>query len=189
MQVTVHAERSFKVPRHDTLRHQIAHDFQLRDIMADPEREVLLDKLNDAAFAPERLLYRPPAGLVELLSTTLGVPGFPEAGMVRLHLDKLPERCDAPPTDRTRPCGIAIAGKRAIYDNTLLRFEGVPHAGWLAGRLDCPYIDELARAYDDRDEAHEPHPPENPLQIISRRRQGLTPEHPFARALYTAVEE
>jgi hypothetical protein len=65
----------------------------------------------------------------------------------------------------------------------------VPHAGWLAGRLDCAYIDELARTYDDRDAAHESHPEDNPLQIISRRRQGLTPEHPFARALYAAVEE
>lgn len=189
MQVTVHAERSFKVPRHDTLRHQIAHDFQLRDIMADPKREVLLDKLNDLQRASARLLYRLPAGLVELLKTTIAVPGYPQAGTIRLRVDKLLERCDAPPTDRTRPCGILVAGRRAIYDNTLLRFEGVPHAGWLTGRLECPYIDELARVYDDRDDALEPHPPDNPLQIISRRRHGLTPEHPFTRALYRAVEE
>jgi hypothetical protein len=189
MQVTVHAERSFKVPRHERLVHLIAHDFQLRDIVADRERDVLLAKLNDRGTSPARLLYRPPAGLIELLHTTLSVPGYPEAGTVRLHIGRLPERCDAAPSDRTRPSGIMIAGTRAIYDNTLMRFEGVPHAGWLAGRLECPYIDELARVYDDRDVAHEPHPDENPLQIISRRRQGLTPDHPFTRALYGAVEE
>jgi hypothetical protein len=189
MQVTVHAERTFKVPRHESLVHLIEHDFQLRDIMADPEREVLLDKLNDPAIATARLRYVPPVGTVEMLDTAIAVPGYPDAGLIRLHVEKLPERCDAPSTDRTRPCGVLIAGKRAIYDNTLLRFEGVPHAGWLAGRVDCPYIDELARTYDDRDDALEPHSSENPQQIISRRRHGLTAEHPFTRALASAVED
>ena len=189
MQATIHAERSFKLPRHERLVHLIAHDFQLRDIMADPRRTVLLTKLNDSLVGPARLNYLPPAGVIQLLDTTITVPGYPEAEGIRLEVCKLPDRCDAPPTDHGRPCGILIAGKHAIYDNTLLRFEGVPHAGWLAGRLDCPYIDELARKYDDRDEAHEPHPPENPLQIISRRRRGLSPEHPFTGALYAAAEE
>jgi hypothetical protein len=126
--------------------------------------------------------------MIELLDTKITVPGYPEAGEIHLHVDKLPERCDALPPDRTRPCGILIAGKRGIYDNTLLRFEGVPHAGWLAGRLECPYIDDLARDYDDRDERDEAHPDENPIQIISRRRHGLAPDHPFTKALNKAIE-
>jgi hypothetical protein len=188
MQVTVRAERSFKIPHHDRLVHLITHDFQLRDIVADDEREVLLDNLTDRAPAT-RLVYQAPADMIELLDTKITIPGYPEAGEVHLHVDKLPERCDAMPTDRTRPCGILLAGKRAIYDNTLLRFEGVPHAGWLAGRIECPYIDDLARDYDDRDEADKTHPAENPIQIVSRRRQGLAPDHPFTKALNKAIEE
>ena len=137
--------------------HLIAHDFQLRDIMADSEREVLLDKLNDNTIAPSPLVYSArPRASPRLLDTSIIVPDYTKAGGIRLHVDKLSERCDAAPTDRTRPSGILIAGLRAIYDNTLLRFEGVPHAGWLAGRVHCPYIDGLARTYDDRDDAHEP---------------------------------
>jgi hypothetical protein len=189
MQATVLVEKGLKCPRHETLVHLISHDFLLRDIMADEHREVLLAKLNDATSAPARLRYMPPAGAVDLLDMQIIVPRYPDAGPMRLRVEKLPERCDAGPAERTRPCGVLICGRRAIYDNTLLRFEGLPHAGWLAGRLECAYIDELARAYDDRDEAGTPHPADNPIQIISRRRQGLAPEHPFTVALSKAVED
>ncbi len=80
-------------------------------------------------------------------------------------------------------------GRRAIYDNTLFRYEGLPYAGWLTGRIECPHIDRLAREYDDRDERREVHPADNPIPIISRRRQGLAPDHPFTKALSAVVEE
>ena len=79
MQVTVHAERSFRIPRHQNLVHQISHDFQLRDIMSDPTREVLLDKLNDPG-APTKLVYRLRPTPSNLLDTKITVPGYPEAG-------------------------------------------------------------------------------------------------------------
>jgi histidine kinase/DNA gyrase B/HSP90-like ATPase len=56
-QVTVHVERSVRCPRHDRLVRAIAHDFQLRDIMADPGREVRLAKLGDQSTPTERLRY------------------------------------------------------------------------------------------------------------------------------------
>ena len=75
---------------------------------------------------------------------------------------------------------------RRGVDNTLFKFEGIPSAGWIAGRLECPYIDVLANEFDDQEEAGSDHPTTNPLAIISRRRRGLAPDHPFTKALATA---
>jgi hypothetical protein len=99
-----------------------------------------------------------------------------------------PNRFDEGPNEPGRPNGILIKGKRAIYDNTLFGFEGDAHAGWFAGKLVCPYIDRLAREYDDRLVKNVPAPEENPVPIISRRRDGLNPDHPFVQALRKAVE-
>ena len=89
----------------------------------------------------------------------------------------------------TRPAGILVTGKRAIYDNTLFGYEGHPIAGWIRGRLRCEYIDQLANDYDDLVESEETPPETNPLPIISRRRRGLANDHPFWDALNKAVNE
>lgn len=188
--VTLDVQRAFTCPRHERLSEEIARDFQLRDIMADPDREVLLTKLNDPTAPAERLRYEVDRQRVTKLHVAeVDIKGYEHAPPVGIEIYKLPERCDASPSDRTRPCGFLLKGRRATYDNTLFGFEGMPYAGWMAGRIECPYIDQLAREYDDRDERREPHPAANPIPIISRRRQGLAAEHPFTKALTVAVEE
>lgn len=187
-QVTVHVERSVRCPRHEGLAMQIAHDFQLRDIMADPDRKVLLAKINGHDAPADRLRYEVDRNaLLELIDTTVPVEGH-EGATVRIRAWKLSERCDRGPSDRTRPSGLLVCGRRAIYDNTLFRFEGLPYAGLVTGRVDAPTIDDLTRKYDDAYEAGEGHPDSNPIPIISRRRQGLATDHPFTQAMTEAVE-
>jgi len=82
-----------------------------------------------------------------------------------------------------------LTGRRAIYENTLFGFENNPHAGWFSGRVKCEYIDEIAREYDRRLVAHQPREELNPMPIISRHRDGLQRNHPFYKALATAVEK
>jgi hypothetical protein len=186
-QVTVNVERSVRCPRHDRLAQAIAHDFQLRDIMADPDREILLAKLNDPETPTDRLRYEVDwDSLPDLVDTEIEVPGYERR--VRVRAWRLPDRCDQGPSERTRPSGLLLCGRRAIYDNTLFRFEGVPYAGWVAGRIEAPEIDDLTRAFDDVDEGDEQHPDSNPIPIISRRRQGLATDHPYTQALTEAVE-
>jgi hypothetical protein len=186
-QVTVHVERSVRCPRHDRLARDIARDFQLRDIMADPDREVLLAKLNDPAAPAQRLRYEVDwEALPDLLDTEIEVGGY--EGRVRVRAWKLPERCDQGASDRTRTCGLLLCGRRAIYDNTLFRFEGLPYAGWVTGRIEAIEIDDLTREFDDVEEREEAHPDSNPIPIISRRRQGLATDHPYTQALTEAVE-
>lgn len=185
--VTVTCLPTVRCPLHQNLADQLRCHFQLRDIMADPDREVILVNLNKRR-EKEKLRYGLSwDALDEVVSEELTVDGYPQAE-VRLRLWRLPERCEQPRSEPPRPCGVLIVGGRAIYENTLGSFEGNRHAGWYAGRLDCRYIDRLANEYDDRAEVGKSHPQENPVPIISRRREGLSPDHPFTKALYDLID-
>ena len=156
--------------------------------MADRQRTATLVSRTKHKSRTAKLRYSRPV-LEPLLTTDIHLEEYPEAGQVLLTVGKLPERSDDPQRNPTRAAGILIVGRRAIYDNTLFRFEGHPSAGWLQGRLTCPYIDQLANEHDDALEADQPPPKNNPIAIISRRRRGLRKDHPFWTALSRAVEE
>jgi hypothetical protein len=82
----------------------------------------------------------------------------------------------------------SLKGRRAIYENTLLAFEGNPHAHWFTGSITCEAIDILAREYDDVEADGAEHTRLNPMPIILRSRDGLEHEHPFYKALTSVVE-
>ena len=185
--VTVYCQ-GVRRPRHEKLRDSLTNDFQLRDIMADPQRKVILVGRTKQHPRSTTLLYNKPVS-EPLLDTTIEVEGYPDAGRVALTVGRLPERSDDGPRVPTRSAGILLAGRRAIHDNTLLKYEGHPIAAWLHGRLYCAFIDRLADQYDDAFESGDPHPDNNPLPIISRRRRGLAKDHPFWTALSKAIEE
>jgi hypothetical protein len=182
--VTVLVNGTIRCPRHETLRRKLATHFQLRDILSDPRRRVDLVNLNDGTR--ERLTYEFP-NLPVVFQGALAVPEYPDAS-AELTVWRLPDRWDDGPENDGRPNGILIKGRRAIYENTLFGLESDVHAGWFAGILVCPYIDTLAREYDDRLGRREGPVSSNPHPIISRRRDGLAPDHPFVRALRQAVE-
>jgi len=183
--VTVEVAPSICCPQHDNLITQLQRHYQLRGIMADPSREVTLVNANDGSR--RRLTYQVDDSEF-VVDQALKIEAYPEA-QVHLRLWRLPERCERPRSDPTRHSGILVKGRRAIYENSLFSYESSPHAGWYAGLLECPLIDQLAREYDDRQEAEEAHPETNPTPIISRRREGLAPDHPFARALGEVLDE
>lgn len=96
----------------------------------------------------------------------------------------------APTAEPHRLCKASLSsGRRAIYDNTLFRFEGHPVAGWLHGRLACPHIDQLADDHDHAAETGRAPPDNNPLPTFSRRRRGPPKDHPSCMAVGEAVEE
>jgi hypothetical protein len=182
--VTIQAQENIRCPQHAKLVAKLSRHYQLRDIMADSKREVTLVDLNTDAFD---ILHFSFPDLPVILETDLAIDGYPEA-TVRLTIFRNAERYDDPPSDPLRPAGILIKGRRAIYENTLFRFDTNPYAGWFAGRLESPYIDDLARKYDYRLLAHEKQDEQNPVPIITRRRDGLQKSHPFYKALAAAVE-
>ena len=162
--VTVTCLPTVRCPLHPNLAEQLQRHYQLRDIMSDSEREVILVNLNREEER-ERLRYGlNPDSLEKVVDEPLPIDGYPDAE-AHLQLWRLPERCEQPRSDPSRPCGVLVAGRRAIYDNTLSSFEGHRHAGWYSGRLDCSYIDDLTREFDDRAEKGEEHPDPNPSAI------------------------
>jgi hypothetical protein len=182
--VSVRVQPTIRCPQHEKLKQRLATHFQLRDILSDPMRRVELVNLNDETR--DRLVYEYPQ-LPVAFQGDLHIAGYPDA-KAHMAIWRHPNRYDDGPHDASRPIGILIKGNRAIYDNTLFGLEGNIHAGWFSGKLICAHIDRLAREYDDRLEAGQPQQPTNPVPIISRRREGLNPTHPFVRALTEAAE-
>jgi len=171
-------------PNHGTLMERLAKHFQLRDIMSDARREVVLVNLNSRER--DRLRFAPPASAL-LRSVVLDIPGYPGAS-ASVVIGRLPERCDRAKTDPFRPCGLLLKGQRAIYENTLFSSESNPYASFISGRVECPYIDVIAREYDDRRDASQAPTVLNPMPIITRSRDGLQSDHPFYVALKSAVD-
>lgn len=182
--VTVHVRAGIRCPRRETLKAKLSAHYQLRDVLADPKRKVELYTANSGVTDALVYVY-PSAELV--FDDYLSVDGYPEAH-AHLRLWRLPDRSDEGPESPTRPSGILIKSVRAIYDNTLFGFENRPAAGWFAGRLECPFVDQAAREYDNAIESGRQPDASNPCPIISRRRDGLMGNHPFVKALRAAVE-
>ncbi len=181
---TVLVGTRIRCPNHGTLMERLSKHFQLRDIMADPNREIVLFNLNSKES--DRLRFAPPTS-VPLRSIVVDIPEYPGAS-ARVVVGRLPERCDKATTDPFRPCGLLLKGQRAIYENTLFSFESNPYASFIQGRVECPYIDVIAREYDDRRDRGLPATALNPMPIITRSRDGLQGEHPFYAALKHAVD-
>jgi hypothetical protein len=182
--VTMHVEPNIRCPQHAKLHDRLSKHFQLRDILSDPRRDVTLVNVGKDEGVTLRYSY---PSLPVVFQGELAVPGYPDA-TVTVTIYRNEERYDDPPSHDSRPAGLLIKGRRAIYESTLFRFENNPAAGWFSGRVECPYIDELAAEYDRRLEAREPQDDRNPIPIITRRRDGLQETHPFYKALAAAVE-
>jgi len=183
--ITIIVQKTITCPQHENLKRKLRTHYALRDILSDSRRKVELVNINDDST--DLLIYQFPELDVAYPLGELKIPEYPDA-KASLIIWRHPTRCEDGPHDRGRPIGILLKGNRAIYDNTLFGYEGNVHAGWFSGRLACPYIDQLAREYDERLERHESQTPENPMPIITRRRDGLNPQHPFVVALKKAAE-
>ena len=183
--VTLEVKPPIRCPRHETLKAMLRDHVQLRDIAQDTERELYLQRGDER---PERISFQPPRAKT-VFEKRLSVPGYPAA-----TLDLTIQEADAAFADigRRNPyrqSGILIKGSRAVYESTLLGFEGNPAALAFVGSAVCPHIDVLANEYDDRDERGERHPESNPMPIISRQRDGLMEDHPFRQAVAVLIEK
>ncbi len=172
------------LPRHQTLVERLRTHHQLRDILSDRNREVVLADIN--SHTEEALVFIYP-DLEEVFEGQLDVDMYPESD-AKLVILRNPERYDSPSRDEGRPEGILIKGRRAVYENTLFGFEGNAHAGWFSGSVVCEFVDVLAGDYDDRLDGAALTDARNPMPIITRDRDGLERAHPFYKKLKDAVE-
>ncbi len=182
--VEISVSENNRCPRHESLKKRLTNHFQLRDILSDPKRRVELVKLNDGTR--DSLIYDFP-DIPIVFEGKLELEGYANAN-IHLTISRLNQRCEDGSHNADRPNGILIKGGKAIYENTLFGYENNVYSGWFAGRLECNYIDQLAREYDDLQDKEQEHPSENPMPLISRTREGINSDHPFYIALKEAVE-
>lgn len=179
--VTVEVTNGTRCPQVATLKRELANHYQLRDIMQATNRKIMI-ALRGGNPQPLRFVY-PGMALVE--QRDLQVKGYPGA-LIHLKILRLEKRDDGNLVQRERRVsGLLLKGQKAIYENTFFSCESRAAARWFVGICDIPYIDELARQYDD---AFGHMDPKNPMGIIRRDREGLVAKHPFYQAIKASVD-
>lgn len=177
--VTIDVDHSFSIPLHEKLVDILSRYYSLRDIMANPSREITLLDVN--THKSGHLMYKYPEGRI-IYNDNIDLPGYSDA---KAHL--LIRQHDTPFSITTMPLreGILIKSGAAIHDCTYFQLESEPYSWRFSGELVCDYIDTLVREYDDIEEnSTQPvHPANNPILLLDPDRDGLVDDHPFSQTL------
>ncbi|MCA1678166.1 MAG: hypothetical protein LC777_04065, partial [Actinobacteria bacterium] len=166
-----------RLPAQGRLRTLVCQLVQLRPLLQDPTRELLLGL---------------PSGSVQLVRFPAPEPD-PERpvlydGDVRVSADvsahvtvRRSAQPLAPGTSRaTRLGGLVVRSGRAAHESTLACHEGRPGTRHLYGEVRCDALEALQRrALDSR----------RPQVLVKVDRSGLNDTHPVVRALYTAIDK
>lgn len=183
--VTIEVEPRFSIPSHDKLKQDFSRYYSLRDIFSNPNRNVLLIDKRQNRKNP--LFYKYPDGEI-VYKEEIKITGYPNAtAYITIKQHSTPfEQTTLPYRE-----GILIKSRAAIHDCTYFGLESEPLAWRFSGEVVCPYIDELIKEYDDREERDPSaaHSKENPIRLLDPFRDGFIGEHPFAQALYKQCAE
>ena len=187
--VTIEVSHPVPCPRHDNLKIMLSQHVLLRDIMQDPDRDIYLVHANKPGARPERLRFEPAHLTDRILTKAIPLPGYAGASA-----DIYIGEADVPFPDEgrrdlTRKAGLLLKGRRAIYECSLFGFEGNPNALAFSGWIKCDDIDRIVDEYDRLAEYRQPQAVDNPMPIISRRRDGLVDEHPLYQAIKRLADE
>ncbi len=179
--VTIDLEKEQTIPQHDTLRERLSQLVPLRDILRNPNREVVLIDLNKQRS--DRLTAPVTSGN-ERVKETFAVPGY-DGITAKLTINRA-ARPFVKENPRFRLGAILVKSRHGIHEATLFdpSLENDVHAQWFYGKLVCEGIDDLWNEYDERFERKEPFKASNPRPVIDpHRKTGLTRGHPFVDAL------
>ncbi len=179
--ITIQLKASQRISSPANLKKNLRLLVPLRDIVSDPQRVITLKD------GPKRkTVIEPPVILGrDRLKVTFNVPDYAGA-KAKLTISRTSEQLERE-RPRFRRGGIIIKSRHAIHESTLFDkdLETDPHALRFFGRLVCHHIDELWNQYDQRLEDRGDDDPSNPMPVLDpSRRSGLTPQHPFVKALY-----
>lgn len=183
--VTIALDKDLTIPQHDTLRERLSRLVPLREILSNPQREVvLIDRNRDR----RNRIVAPHTEGTERVSETFSIPGY-DGITAKLVIKRAPRAFDRDQV-RFRLGGILVKSKHAVHEATLFdaALENDVHAQVFFGRLVCPGIDDLWNDYDDRFERKQGFETRNPRPVVDpSRRTGLTRNHPFVDALVREV--
>lgn len=185
--VTMHIKSGIAIPNRENMENRIRNHFELHFINQSPNRRL---SLKDSPSSSAKKITHYPPKRKKVYGSLIEIPDYSSSSNseTRLTIFRNEERVQKSPRDAYRMSGILMHGQKAMYENTLFSHESNPTAHQFSGYLDCPIIDELMKAYDDRMESGAAHLPTNPMEILSVTRQGLQKLHPLYVALQNIVD-
>ncbi|HMV28928.1 MAG TPA: ATP-binding protein [Anaerolineales bacterium] len=163
-----------KVPQFDNFRNYLQRHFELRPIMSNPKRKIILREMDsDWNVKQEHVLsYKAPKG-VKVLSERVKIPNFPAWVKLELYRSSIQLSMRGEEGDYADG-GLLVISKGMVLSLTMLKYENDPLAAYFYGSMQCDYLHDLLK---------------NDEPVLTATRDGINWSHPFAKALRQAVEE
>jgi hypothetical protein len=162
-----------KMPQFNNLRNYLQRHFELRPIMSNPKRKIILRELaNDGRVKQEHVLsYVAPVG-EEVLNERLKIPGYPATVKLNVFRSGIQLSTKGEEGDYADG-GLLVISRATVISLTMLKFENDPYAGYFYGTMQCDYLHDLLK---------------NDEPVLTATRDGINWTHPFAKALKNVVE-
>jgi hypothetical protein len=163
-----------KMPRFENLRNYLQRHFELRTIMADQARLIILRNFAGADRVRDEhvLSYKPPKG-DRVLDERFEIEGFPASARLQLLRSNIQLSTRGEEGDYA-DAGLLVISGGTVIALTMLKFENDPYASFFYGSLECDYLHDLLK---------------NDEPVLTATRDGINWSLPFAKALKQAVEE
>jgi hypothetical protein len=158
------------------LRRLVADLVQLRPILEDESREVLLELPGEPL---ELVRYTPPEPDPERPVLFDDEIELQRGVTARVAVRRAAHPIPLSPARATRRGGLVVRSGRAAHETTLAGLEARPGARHLYGAVRCEAIEELQREALDAP---------RPQVVVRVDRSGLNDSHPLVRRLYAAIE-
>lgn len=162
-----------KVPQFDNFRNYLQRHFELRPIMSNPKRKIILREIPSAQKIRQEhvLSYRSPRG-EKVLNEKIKIGGYPASARLEVFRSNIQLSTRSEEGDYADG-GLLVVSKATVISLTMLKFENDPYAGYFYGSIQCDYLHDLMK---------------NDEPVLTATRDGINWTHPFAKALKLAVE-
>ncbi len=163
-----------KVPQFDNFRNYLQRHFELRPIMSNPKRKIILQEIaSDGKMRQEHVLsYKSPRG-EKVLSEKIKIPGYPAHAKLEIYRSGIQLSTRGEEGDYADG-GLLVVSKATVISLTMLKYESDPYAAYFYGTMQCDYLHDLLK---------------NDEPVLTATRDGINWTHPFAKALKLAVED
>src|SRR3990170_109171 len=163
-----------KVPQFDNFRNYLQRHFELRPIMSNPRRKIILrDIASDGQIRQEHVLsYKSPRG-EKVLSERIKIEGYPATAKLEVYRSGIQLSTRSEEGDYADG-GLLVISKAIVVSLTMLKFESDPYAAYFYGSIQCDHLHDLLK---------------NDEPVLTATRDGINWTHPFAKALKLAVED
>lgn len=167
------SREDIKMPQFENLRNYLQRHFELRTIMGNPARRIILRNLSSLHKVKHEyvLSFKPPMGEM-VLNEQFEIEGFPASAHLQLLRSKIQLSTRGEEGDYA-DAGLLVISRETIISLTMLKFENDPYASFFYGSINCDYLHDLLK---------------NDEPVLTATRDGINWTHPFAKALKHEVE-